>query len=188
MPGSLLPSDEPKCCPFGAHPRDAGHHETASGGTDMSRIHRRSAGSWEVVIEAGRDPQTAKRLRRTFTVRGTKRDAEREAAQQTTALTRGTYVDPSRETAGEFLVRWLRDYVEPSLSLRSRLRYRDIVERAARAAVGRRRLGGDSPGGAADARLAPRRRIPVNDRPVGKRDATLPSMFGHMYVLLDRTA
>lgn len=81
-----------------------------------------------MVIEAGRDPLTGKRIRRTLTVRGTKRDAEREAALQATALARGTYVDPTKETVGEFLIRWLRDYVEPSLSLRSRLRYADIVE------------------------------------------------------------
>lgn len=94
----------------------------------MSRIHRRSPGSWEVVLEVGRDPQTGERVRRTFTVRGTKRDAEREAALQVSAMARGTYVDPSKETVGEFLGRWLRDYVEPSLSLRTRLRYRDVVE------------------------------------------------------------
>jgi integrase len=94
----------------------------------MSRIHRRSPGAWEVILERGRDPQTGKRLRSTFTVRGTKRDAEREAAGQLSAMTRGTYVDPSKESVGQFLERWLRDYVEPSLSLRTRLRYRDIVE------------------------------------------------------------
>jgi len=66
-------------------------------------------------------------VRRTFTVRGTKKDAEREAAVQVSALTSGTYVDPSKETVGEFLERWLRDYVEPSLALRTQLRYRDVV-------------------------------------------------------------
>jgi integrase len=94
----------------------------------MSRIHRRSPGAWEVILERGRDAQTGKRLRRTFTVRGTKRDAEREAAVELSAMTRGTYVDPSKESVGQFLERWLRDYVEPSLALRTRLRYRDIVE------------------------------------------------------------
>ena len=66
-------------------------------------------------------------MRRTFTVRGTKKDAEREAAIQVSALASGTYVDPSKETVGEFLERWLRDYVEPSLALRTQLRYRDVV-------------------------------------------------------------
>jgi len=80
------------------------------------------------VLEAGRDPKTGKRQRETFTVRGTKRDAEREAAERTAAIARGTYIDPSRETVGEFLHRWLRDYVDVSISLRSQLRYRDIVE------------------------------------------------------------
>jgi integrase len=94
----------------------------------VSRIHRRSQGAWEVILERGRDAQTGKRLRRTFTVRGTKRDAEREAALELSAITRGTYVDPSKESVGQFLERWLRDYVDPSLALRTRLRYRGIVE------------------------------------------------------------
>jgi integrase len=94
----------------------------------MSRIHRRSRGTWEVVLEQGRDPKSGKRTRRTFTVRGTKKDAEREAAVQVAAMTRGTYVDPSKETVGQFLERWLNDYVEPSLALRTRLRYREVVE------------------------------------------------------------
>lgn len=94
----------------------------------MSRIHRRSPGTWEVVVESGRDPKTGQRQRRTFTVRGNKKDAEREAAAQLSAVAGGTYVDPSMETVSEFLHRWLRDYVDPSLALRTRLRYRQIVE------------------------------------------------------------
>lgn len=94
----------------------------------MARIHRRAAGTWEVVLESGRDPKTGRRQRETFTVSGTKREAERVAAERTAAIARGTYVDPSRETVGEFLHRWLRDYVDVSISLRSRIRYRDIVD------------------------------------------------------------
>lgn len=61
-------------------------------------------------------------------MRGTKKDAEREALTQMGSAMRGTYVDPSKETVGHFLVRWLTDYVDPSLALRTRLRYRDVVE------------------------------------------------------------
>ena len=119
---------EPKCCPNVAQLCDTRRHAVARDGRiGVSRIHRRAPGSWEVVIERGRDPLTGKRLRDTLTVRGTKKDAEREAAVRQGAIARGTYVDPSKETVGEFLDRWLRDYVEPSLSLRSQLRYRDIV-------------------------------------------------------------
>ncbi len=94
----------------------------------MARIHRRSAGSWEVVLEVGRDAKSGKRIRRTFTVRGTKKQAEAAAATQEAALAGGTFVDPSRETVEEFLRRWLRDYVEPSLALRTQQRYREVVE------------------------------------------------------------
>ncbi len=94
----------------------------------MARIHRRSAGTWEVRLELGRDPRTGKRERRTFTVRGTKREAEQAAAAQVAALGGGTFVDPSKETVEQFLRRWLRDYVEPSLAQRTQQRYREVVE------------------------------------------------------------
>jgi integrase len=94
----------------------------------MARIHRRSAGTWEVSLELGRDPRTGKRERRTFTVRGTKREAEQAAAAQVAAIAGGAFVDPSKETVEQFLRGWLRDYVEPSLALRTQQRYREILE------------------------------------------------------------
>jgi integrase len=101
------------------------------GGTServMARIHRRSPGTWEVVLELGRDPSTGRRQRRTFTVRGTKKEAEEAAAAQVAAIGGGTFVDPSRETVEQYLHRWLRDYVDLSLALRTRRRYREVVE------------------------------------------------------------
>ncbi|GAC1343729.1 MAG: site-specific integrase [Candidatus Dormibacteria bacterium] len=94
----------------------------------MARIHRRSNGTWEVVVELGRDLRTGKRERRTFTVRGTKKQAESAAAVQEAAIAGGTFVDPSKEAVEEFLRRWLRDYVEPSLALRTQVRYRQVIE------------------------------------------------------------
>lgn len=94
----------------------------------MARIHRRSAGTWEVSLELGRDPRTGKRERRTFTVRGSKREAEQAAAAQVAAIAGGAFVDPSKETVEQFLRGWLRDYVEPSLALRTQQRYREILE------------------------------------------------------------
>jgi integrase len=91
-------------------------------------MHRRSKGSWEVILEVGRDPQTGKRVRRTFTVRGTKREAELAAAAQLSAVANNTFVDSSQDTVEQFLRRWLRDYVEPSLALRTQARYREIIE------------------------------------------------------------
>lgn len=116
----------PICCPFWAARGNIGQHAAALSG--MARIHRRAPGTYEVVLESGHDPTSGKRQHQTFAVHGTKRDAERAAATRTAALASGSYVDPTRETVGEFMHRWLRDYVDPSISLRSRIRYRDIVE------------------------------------------------------------
>jgi hypothetical protein len=46
-------------CPSVAQVRDTWRHEvTSDGRSAMSRIHRRSPGSWEVVVEIGHDAKT----------------------------------------------------------------------------------------------------------------------------------
>lgn len=94
----------------------------------MARMHRRSKGSWEVIVELGRDPQTGKRVRRALTVRGTKRDAELAAASQVSAVASNTFADSSKDTVEQFLRRWLSDYVDASLALRTRRRYREVID------------------------------------------------------------
>ena len=41
-------------------------------------IRQRTKGSWAIWVDLGRDPETGKRKQQTFTVRGSKKDAERE--------------------------------------------------------------------------------------------------------------
>ncbi|MHB8537981.1 MAG: hypothetical protein ACYDCS_08180 [Candidatus Dormibacteria bacterium] len=56
-------------------------------------------------MELERDPRSGSWERRTFTVRGTKREAEHAAAARVAAVAGGAFGDPTRET------------VEPSLAL-----------------------------------------------------------------------
>ncbi len=74
-------------------------------------IVQRSKGSWRLLFDAGRDPQTGKRCQKSVTVRGTKKDAERKLREMLHSLEMGGYVNPTTLTVGEYLEKWLRDYV-----------------------------------------------------------------------------
>ncbi|NQT73709.1 MAG: site-specific integrase [Chloroflexi bacterium] len=71
--------------------------------------------SWVIVVELGRDPVTKKRRQQWQSIKGTKKDAEREMRVLLTSLETGTYLKPTKMTLGEYLERWLRDYVQTNV-------------------------------------------------------------------------
>ena len=73
-------------------------------------IEERSKGRWRVTVELPRDPATGKRRRRRFTVRGTKRDAQRALREALSERDHGG-VDPNRITTGEWLEHWVEQRV-----------------------------------------------------------------------------
>jgi integrase len=68
-------------------------------------MYRRPSGLWVLRVYAGRDPLTGKKVWRSRTVRGTKREAERELAAFVTEQPSAQAPAPSR-TFGELLERW----------------------------------------------------------------------------------
>ena len=76
-------------------------------------IRKRGKSSWAVVIFLGRD-QSGKQRRKWHTVRGTRRDAQRELTRLMNELNTGAYVEPARMTVSEYLDRWLTDYAQPT--------------------------------------------------------------------------
>jgi integrase len=90
-------------------------------------IRKRGKGSWSVIIDLPRDPQTGKRRQQWHTVHGTKKDAERELRELLHSVESGTYVKPSKLTVAEFLEGWLEDYVMISTAPRTAERYEEIV-------------------------------------------------------------
>jgi integrase len=91
-------------------------------------ITRRGAHSWRLKFEAGEpDLLTGKRQTRYVTVRGTKKDAQRELTRLLAEIENGTAVDPSRVTVAEYLRDWL-DRGE-GLSPKTLERYRQLAER-----------------------------------------------------------
>jgi integrase len=74
----------------------------------VGNITRRGKASWRLKYEAGdRDPISGKRTTRFVTVRGTKKEAQRELTRLLAEVDNGTSVDPSRITVAEHLRSWV---------------------------------------------------------------------------------
>jgi integrase len=68
-------------------------------------ITQRGKHSWEVRVDLGADPETHKRRRRTETIKGPKREAQRRLAELLVDSNRGTLtVRPGRLTVRDLLV------------------------------------------------------------------------------------
>ncbi|TET41273.1 MAG: hypothetical protein E3J66_05545 [Dehalococcoidia bacterium] len=90
-------------------------------------IKQRSKGSWTLWLDLGRDSETGKRKQQTLTVRGSKKDAERELRALLTRIEGGAYVKPAKLTVGEYLEQWLESYVATNTTPKTRERYEGIV-------------------------------------------------------------
>lgn len=99
-------------------------------------ISKRSEGSYSIVLELGTDPNTGKREQKWITVRGTKREAERELARRLTEVNTGSFVDPGKITVEAFLEKWLSDYAVVNVSPATLQRYKSIVKHHLTPALG----------------------------------------------------
>ena len=92
-------------------------------------IKQRSKGSWALWVDLGRDPETGKRKQQTYTVRGSKKDAEKRLYELLHQLDTGTFIKPAKTTLAEYLEMWLKDYVRPNLAPRTAEGYEHIIHR-----------------------------------------------------------
>jgi integrase len=95
-------------------------------------IRERSPGSWELRYSLGTDPATGKRRIATATVRGKRRDAEKELRR---TLDTGEHVDPTRMTVRQWLTTWLAT-VREEISPKSQERYAEVVHNFLIPAIG----------------------------------------------------
>lgn len=102
-------------------------------------IHERSPGSFEVRYSRGKDALTGRYLVGTTTVRGTRRDAERELTRRLRTVDTGEHVDPTRVTMQQWLVSWLSS-ITPEVSPKTHERYEEIVRCYLITAFGKFRL------------------------------------------------
>jgi hypothetical protein len=73
----------------------------------QGNIRRRGADSWQVRVSLGRDPETGRYRYVGRYVQGTKRDAQRAAAELITEVDRGGHREEGRHTVNELLDRWM---------------------------------------------------------------------------------
>src|SRR5947207_5535549 len=90
-------------------------------------IRERSPGSFELRYNLGTDPATGKRKLATATVRGSRKDAEKELRRLLRSLDTGEHVDPNRITVREWLATWL-GAVRSEVAPKTHERYCDVVK------------------------------------------------------------
>jgi len=88
-------------------------------------ITRRGKNSWRIKFDV--ESAGAGRQTRFVTVRGTKKDAQIEAAKIIAAASKGNYVEGSKETAAQFAERWLRDWAKGNTSNKTYARYEELL-------------------------------------------------------------
>jgi integrase len=90
---------------------------------------RRGKKSWRLKFDAGRDPATGKRVTKFVTLRGSKAEAQAEAAKLIAGHSVGQFVDPHRETVAQFATRWLRDWAADNIGNRTYTSYEQILRK-----------------------------------------------------------
>jgi integrase len=98
-------------------------------------LSRRGKSSWRLRYDVGTD-STGGRQRRTVTLRGTKGQAQAEAAKILATVAGGTHVDPSGETVANFVERWLRDWADSNVANKTFTRYEQLLRKHLCARVG----------------------------------------------------
>ena len=90
-------------------------------------IRERSPGSFELRYNLGIDPATGKRKLATATVRGSRKDAEKELRRLLHSLDTGEHLDPNRITVREWLTTWLAT-VRQEVAPKTWERYSELAE------------------------------------------------------------
>jgi integrase len=95
--------------------------------TMRGNITRRGKTSWRLKFDIEPDPETGARRTRVLTVKGLRKDAERELARLLNDAHRGTLIDESKATVGSYLRSWF-DGKRADLSPNTIERYTEIIE------------------------------------------------------------
>jgi integrase len=96
---------------------------------------RRGKSSWRLKFDAGRD-HAGNRITKFVTLRGTRAQAQAEAAKIIASTVTGAFVDPSAETTATFCERWLRDWANANVSNRTWIKYATLLRKHLVARVG----------------------------------------------------
>jgi len=97
---------------------------------------RRGKHSWRLKFDIGSDPATNRRITKFVTLRGTRRQAQEQAAKVIADVVTGQHVDSSGETVSQFAERWLRDWADADVSNKTWTRYAQLLRKHVCARVG----------------------------------------------------
>lgn len=101
-------------------------------------LRRRGKDTWAIVLDVGRDAN-GRRRQKWHTVRGNKKNAQREMAAILHQRNTGSYVEPTKLTVTQYLEQWL-SHVKTKVSAKSFERYDEIVRQHLIPALGQHRL------------------------------------------------
>lgn len=90
-------------------------------------IRARGHGSWEIKVDLGADPLSGQRRCKWVTVRGGRRDAERECAQLIAEIDAGGHVEPAKLTLAAYLRDWLAGH-RHTIAAKTAERYSEHIE------------------------------------------------------------
>ena len=102
-------------------------------------IQQRSKEPFRDSVHFGRDPATGKRRTATTTVRGTRKDAERELTRLLLTIDTSEHVGPNRLTVGQWLDQWL-ETIRGEITPKTHESYAEIVRCYLTPALGANRL------------------------------------------------
>lgn len=90
-------------------------------------LRQRGKGSWELKFDLGRDPLTGKRITKYRSVKGTRKDAQKELRRLLSEADTGQFIDPAKITVADYMGRWLT-HAGTTVSAKTLERYREIVD------------------------------------------------------------
>jgi Phage integrase, N-terminal SAM-like domain len=88
---------------------------------------RRGKNSWRLKFDL--PTANGQRETRYHTFRGTKAEAQAEAAKIIASAATGQYVDASKETVSQFVERWLKDWAQSNVSGKTFERFEELVRK-----------------------------------------------------------
>jgi len=92
-------------------------------------VKKRGKNSYRLAISLGLDSETGKYQYSWYTVKGTKRDADKRLGELLHQLDTGSFIVPGKTTLATYLEKWLSDYAKPNLTPRSYERYENITRK-----------------------------------------------------------
>ena len=90
-------------------------------------IIKRYKDSYTIDIKMGIDPATGKYKQQWYSIKGTKKEAEKKLAELLHQLDKGIFIKPDKITVAEFLERWLKDSVSMNVAPRTSEGYEHMV-------------------------------------------------------------